>query len=171
MFAEAGLPTPKFSLECYDLAFPLLGRKFHHWGGRDIVMFKNKDQVKEMDYYIEFLPIDEEYRFHVVCGEIVSSSIKVGGDKRSTCRNLNSGWTFKETKKFLLPELPDLSMWAIRALGLHFGAVDIMVSKGKPYLLEINTAPGLIERRAKLYAKKLNQYITQHYKKIKEIGM
>lgn len=38
---------------------------------------------------------------------------------------------------------------AVKSLGLHFGAVDVVVAKGKPlmesevYVLEVNTAPGL----------------------------
>ena len=41
----------------------------------------------------------------------------------------------------------------IKALKLDFGAVDIIRAKnGKLYVLEVNTAPGLEERKLQIYA-------------------
>lgn len=159
-FRDFGLPIPNFSKNANDLNFPVLGRKFYHSCGTDIVFIKNPDNIVPCDYYIEFLPISDEYRYHVVCRQIVSATAKYGGDETAYCRNLKTGWRFKEIKSYEAhPHLPAYAKWATRALGLDFGAVDLIVSNNEPYLLEVNTAPGLIDRRAKLYAKRIKQYV------------
>ncbi|MCI0564781.1 MAG: hypothetical protein MN733_40460 [Nitrososphaera sp.] len=42
---------------------------------------------------------------------------------------------------------------AVKACGLHFGAVDLLWYNDAPYVLEVNTAPGLLPSEAKNYAK------------------
>ncbi|MCI0559049.1 MAG: hypothetical protein MN733_11175 [Nitrososphaera sp.] len=42
---------------------------------------------------------------------------------------------------------------AVKACGLEFGAVDLLWSNNDPYVLEVNTAPGLLPSEAKNYAK------------------
>ncbi len=42
---------------------------------------------------------------------------------------------------------------AVKACGLHFGAVDLLWSDNAPYILEVNTAPGLLPSEARNYAK------------------
>jgi len=165
IFKEAQLSVPNFSTCSTCLKYPMLGRKFHHSKGRDIKIIRNGDELRKVqcNYYIEFIPIKDEYRAHVVCDEVVSIAIKCGGDINAYCRNLKTGWIFKEStwrwKKDCL-EMPQIAIKAIKALGLDFGAVDIIISKqNKPYILEVNTAPGLIDRRAKIYAEILRAYI------------
>lgn len=152
-FRKYGLPTPEFSLDPTMLNFPLLGRGFYHSCGTDIVYIEGWDKFKWCDYYIEFMPVEDEYRYHIVGYQCVSASVKVGGNPNAVCRNLRTGWRFEEVESD--SSLETMSIFATRALGLHFGAVDIIISGGKPYLLEINTAPGLIDRRVRLYAKEI----------------
>lgn len=42
---------------------------------------------------------------------------------------------------------------AVKACGLNFGAVDLLWSNNAPYVLEVNTAPGLLPSEARNYAK------------------
>jgi D-alanine-D-alanine ligase-like ATP-grasp enzyme len=52
-----------------------------------------------------------------------------------------------------------LSVEAVAALGLDFGAVDIIEDKeGNFYVLEINTAPGLEGHTVTSYAKAFHGY-------------
>lgn len=152
-FMVNGLPRPNFAINPSALRRPLLGRKFYHSKGSDIVFIKEGQTIPKCDYYIEFMPVEDEFRYHIVGYQCVNASIKYGGDKKAYCRNLETGWKFKDVK--VDTSLYNLSLMAVKALGLDFGAVDIIISKGKPYLLEVNTAPGLIERRVKKYAKEL----------------
>lgn len=163
LFKEAGLPVPKSSTMASDLSFPMLGRRFKHSKGRDIIFIKKPSDMKKCDYYVEFLQVQEEYRFHVIGDKVISVGIKLGGNKDSYCRNLDSGWTFKESTwrwKRIKTRMDVIAIKAVQVLGLDFGAIDIIVSDGKPYILEVNTAMGLIERRAMLYANGILEYIT-----------
>ena len=53
----------------------------------------------------------------------------------------NVEWTDEPTKEAAYEEAEE----AVLALGLDFGAVDLVLCKdtGLPYVLEVNTAPGL----------------------------
>ena len=165
-FREFGLPVPNFSLNADKLKFPILGRRFYHACGTDIQFIGNMDSMVECEYYIEFIPVEDEYRYHVVCGKIVNASEKYGGNMKAYCRNLRTGWRYRDVKSYEVhPYVPDLAKWAIKALRLDFGAVDIITSNNYPYLLEVNTAPGIIQRRAELYAHKLKSYIRSVYGK------
>lgn len=60
----------------------------------------------------------------------------------------------------------DVALRAVRALGLHFGAVDIVVPRrGRAdvmtmpaYVLEVNTAPGMVGRTVQRYAEYFKAY-------------
>lgn len=63
-------------------------------------------------------------------------------------RNTKNGWVFTSridsVKSEYLSEAKDVAYKAILALGLHFGAADIIIDEeGHSKVLEINTAPGL----------------------------
>lgn len=171
LFKRAGLPVPMASINPNDLQYPMLGRRFFHSQGKDIVAFKSRNEyfsifphkyTSECDYYVQFIPVQHEYRVHVVCGEVVNIAVKVGGEKDVYCRNLKTGWTMKDSVGWMkkIPNLKEIAKKAVACLGLDFGAVDVLLGKdGKPYVLEVNTAPGLIERRADIYARIIRQHI------------
>jgi glutathione synthase/RimK-type ligase-like ATP-grasp enzyme len=65
-------------------------------------------------------------------------------------RNAANGWVFAVNDvRFTSPEIEEkvrsYSVAAVKALGLDFGAVDIIVNKKgtEAYVLEVNTAPGI----------------------------
>lgn len=162
LLKEWGLPTPKYSYDFRKLHLPILGRDRYHYGGTDILYYgRHMDISRNHDYYVEYLPIEEEYRYHVAFGEIINSAIKYGGDETSVNRNHTAGWVFKDTRQVEL--LATLSKAAVECLGLDFGAVDIIISKGKPYLLEVNTAPAMVERRMEKLARAINKEIGRGY--------
>lgn len=73
----------------------------------------------------------------------------------STVRNLDHGWIFAHNE-IVSPKEQTIGacVAACDAFGLHFGAVDVIeVDKGgQPYVLEINTAPGLEGSTVEFYA-------------------
>lgn len=166
-FDSIGLPVPKYSRDCKKLAFPMLGRDYYHSKGTDIVFINNAQDRHThylKDYYVQYIKPRNEYRVHVVGDKAINVAVKLNGDKKAICRNLSTGWVMNDSKNWqnLCTDLPNIAVKAIKALGLHFGAVDILLSEEcNPYILEVNTAPGLIERRAILYANAIRELIAR----------
>ena len=54
-----------------------------------------------------------------------------------------------------------MAIQACACINLNYGAVDIIYNKkqNKCYVLEINTAPGLINQTANLYANNFKEYL------------
>ena len=49
---------------------------------------------------------------------------------------------------------------SVKALGLDFGAVDFINVRGIPYILEVNTAPGLeVENRLDAYVRAIKENV------------
>ena len=96
-----------------------------------------------------------EYRVHVAGGEVIlyqKKSRRVNEDgevvtadgAEADVRNLASNWVYRTGNLERLERIEQLAVQAIDALGLDFGAVDIIKDEeGRVYVLEVNTAPGL----------------------------
>jgi glutathione synthase/RimK-type ligase-like ATP-grasp enzyme len=66
-------------------------------------------------------------------------------------RSNRKGWKFSSVKKYSKP-MADAAVKAVEALGLTFGAVDCCVdAAGNPFIIEVNTGPGLEETPFKAY--------------------
>ena len=50
------------------------------------------------------------------------------------------------------------SVAAVRSLGLDFGAVDVVERQNKAYVLEVNTAPGLVGTTLEKYVDAIREY-------------
>jgi glutathione synthase/RimK-type ligase-like ATP-grasp enzyme len=149
----------------------LLGRRVNHTQGKDIVFCLQTSDVaraltlptsERPDFFTAYIPTKREFRVHVFGNEVIKVSEKVLTDlskfKVSWIRNFENGFTFKNVTE-LVPQLKnqmnDLSIAAVQALGLDFGAVDVVLSDdGKLYVLEVNTGPSLSDNSVKEYATK-----------------
>lgn len=70
----------------------------------------------------------------------------------ATLKN-NIGWKFSKVTK-IDKKLEAEAIKSVSALGLQFGAVDCVIDvKGKPWIIEVNTGPGLEETPFKAYIK------------------
>jgi glutathione synthase/RimK-type ligase-like ATP-grasp enzyme len=101
----------------------------------------------------------EEYRIHVVHDDIVLAQRKARRFDRETVdwrvRNLANGFVFCMVDVADIPrDAREQSIMTVRALGIDFGAVDIIWNShyNRSYVLEVNCAPGLEERTAHAYA-------------------
>jgi len=102
--------------------------------------------------YTKYLKKTYECRVHVFQGRVIDAQIKRKKvtDRQeevfdTTIRNIHTGWVYCR-EDFILPEpTKELSIQAVAAVGLDFGAVDLIYNKhyNKFFILEINTAPGL----------------------------
>jgi hypothetical protein len=136
---------------------PMIFRRSNRHGANDFpYIVRINDQLdvgraNTYDYVMQYLIKKKEYRVHSFCGQTVriqQKRRKRGVEQNDAIRNLANGWVFcniKNSEWCTLPEgLSALGVKAVQALGLDFGAADIIQDKhGKLYVLEVNTAPGL----------------------------
>jgi glutathione synthase/RimK-type ligase-like ATP-grasp enzyme len=183
IMTEAGVPTVRWD-DCmlgsydefayaYEGSQTLYGRKFYHTKGKDIVTFKNHDSLDQFekflqsDFYTVKEEIQREYRVHAIRGETMCTlKYKVKGnggldpnpDNPDQCRNWDAGWWFTTVEG--TAALKEIGRMAVKCLGLDFGAVDIIQNtKGEYHVLEVNTAPGLDNRRRTWYCEQFNKII------------
>lgn len=161
-FRERGIRTPQiyFDIGKVPVRFSILKRDKEHSQGSDIVYIKSVyEKPVKGDYYTRYINKIAEYRVHVLGNKIVSISQKMPRNIKSTIIwSLKNGWYHVEYgkkwfQKLQYYRLARLGKKAVKTLGYDFGAVDIIMDKYfRLYVLEVNSAPGLIERRARLYA-------------------
>lgn len=116
--------------------------------------------------YTKFIPKTAEFRVHVFRGEVIDyiEKKKVAQDRRPENFNryvssVHQGWVFARTDVRDMTEVRQIAIRAVAALGLDFGAVDIVYYEGRPYVLEVNTAPGLSGTTLVRYANALRRYM------------
>lgn len=121
-------------------------------GGDGIVAVRRGQAFPEAPLYVEYIPKLEEYRVHVFCGVPihVQQKRKRGEATQSRderlIRNHDNGWVFCNMDLAVADiDMLELAVEAVEALGLDFGALDIIRGRddGEYYVLECNTAPGL----------------------------
>jgi glutathione synthase/RimK-type ligase-like ATP-grasp enzyme len=128
--------------------------------GRGIVVAKEEEAIIDAPLYVKYVEKRYEFRVHVVFNNVVkiqqkrrlsSESLAERGivERNKYIRNLDNGYIFStnidEGLGGFIEEMGDISIRAIGELNLNFGAVDIIIGRidDNPYILEVNTAPGL----------------------------
>lgn len=133
--------------------------------GRGIVICRTLPVV-EAPLYVKLVDKDKEFRVHACNGNVIDLQEKRrrngarnadGSRPDGLIRNIDNQWVFCRNGIIEPQGLRDLGVRAVQALGLLFGAVDIVHStrSGRLWVLEINTAPGLCETTATRYAQAL----------------
>lgn len=126
-------------------------------------IFREQDIVLCQSYVQK----NAEYRVHVLGGEVIDFQKKrreagaaEAGTASDTIRNHQNGWVYCRDNVELSERVKLHAIEAVAACGLDFGAVDIMtVTTGKPFVLEVNSAPGLSETTANKYARALVTFL------------
>jgi len=127
--------------------------------GRGIVIAKEVDQLVAAPLYVKYIRKEKEYRLHVFNGQIIDAVEKRRrqGFQENTnynkyIRSYEQGWLMARKGIALTDKTKEEAIKAVTALGLDFGAVDIVMGpKNKPYVLEVNTAPGLMGTTVQSY--------------------
>ena len=149
---DAGVPVPDFGEEPRS---GWLARLLHHREASDLLR-----DLREGDYYVEYVPCDVEFRIHVVDGVSARAGLKVPrtDDPHPRFRAWRAGWKITyggACQRVLTQAVRDVAKAAVRAVGYDFGAVDVVLRRdGRPVVLEVNSAPGLEGRTVEVYAKK-----------------
>lgn len=114
--------------------------------------------------YTQYVPKKEEYRVHIVDGAVIDVQRKglPQGLPRDNInwmiRNLANGFIFVRNDGKVVPgDVFTQALAAMDGSGLHFGAVDVIWNEkqGQAYVLEINTAPGLVGTTVENYSRAL----------------
>lgn len=109
--------------------------------------------------YTKYVKKKGEFRLHVIGNSVVDvqEKRKRNGGDHSLVRSHQNGYVYCREDVTVPEDAPDLAIRAVRALGLDFGAVDVIWNqkKGVSYCLEVNTAPGISETTAHIYAREL----------------
>lgn len=125
-------------------------------GGDGIQILSSVDDFPcQAPLYALYIPKKSEFRFHISHNSVFDIQRKmrrrdVPDDKVNwQVRNHNNGFIFGRGGEPIEPEVYEQvstnAKQAVRALGLDFGAVDVIWNEktSRAYVLEVNTAPGL----------------------------
>lgn len=157
-----GVPVPKFWLDSNSVTrgnndIILVRTQLQASCGDGIVVVRPAESIPSgHQLYVKYVSKLHEYRIHVVLGEaiLVQQKRKREGfeqdHNQSLIRNYDNGWVFAVNAitwqdSSTEAKVKAAAVKAVEVLGLDFGAVDIIVGKrdGNPYVLEVNTAPGI----------------------------
>lgn len=172
LFREHGVPMPNLygrgTILTHDgegrLLKPVVGRPNIHMKGRGFWLCKTIQDVERAlrgtrkkraaTHFMEYVEADREYRVHIFKGRSIRISEKGFMD---------------DSKKQYITRKPDrpvrklreAAKQAVAAVGLDFGAVDILArgeGNTEVWVLEVNAAPGLGGSMPALYAEAFRKW-------------
>ena len=157
-FKEANLAIPDFTTSMEEAkawiasgGVAVCRTLLNSHSGRGIVLSDGERPLVQAPLYVKYKKKRKEFRVHVFKGQTIDVAEKrkrrVDRDTPfdGYVRNLANGWVYCRGDVVRPHDLDGLAVAACNALGLDFGAVDIIWNEheNKSYLLEVNTAPGL----------------------------
>lgn len=149
----------------------IYGRSRRGFGGKDIVVYDPfnywgdklpTEPSRHHDWFSTYVNANREVRIHVADGKVIRtqgkyndnpSQNRVTASGYELIRNYQHGYRFRAPREQLHRNRRDAAIHAIQALGLDFGAVDMLLSsKDSGSILEVNTAPACSPLTARCYA-------------------
>lgn len=131
--------------------------------GRGIHVLKQGMTIPHATLYTKGI-VGDEYRVYVFDGVVIDYTKKVPlrSNADSTIKSHGNGWTFARNVERRL-SIETEAVKAVQALGLDFGAVDIITfGKTGVRVLEVNTAFGQIDggRTTEVFINAIKRWIT-----------
>jgi predicted ATP-grasp superfamily ATP-dependent carboligase len=116
-----------------------IGRPDLHSKGRWIYQYGDREKKKHpATHWLKWIDAKKEFRVHVIDGEVIKLQ-----EKQPIGNYIEGESYFSYPHDFKYKKtLRDIAVRSVEALGLDFGAVDILWDDSF-YILEINTAPCL----------------------------
>jgi glutathione synthase/RimK-type ligase-like ATP-grasp enzyme len=139
----------------------------HSGEGIEIVPHDNLAHIlPEAPLYVKYIPKTDEFRIHVFQGDAFFVQRKarkkeVPDEKVNwKIRNHQNGFIYAHQDVVVSEIARGEAVAAVAALGLDFGAVDMIYNKkqDKYYVLEVNTAPGLQGETLDRYVQKFKEF-------------
>lgn len=153
---DAGVIVPEFTTsrsvaEGYLSSGKVYQRtKLTGHSGEGIVVAETASDLVDAPLYVKALPErHREYRAHVFNNEVILLQQKkrrsdYDGTINNEVRNHSGGWIYAVNDVTPVSDYAKSdAVLAVQALGLDFGAVDIVTNGDHHWILEVNTAPGL----------------------------
>ena len=117
--------------------------------GQGIVVTEAGNEVGHCPLYVKYKKKKAEYRVHTShwCTiDVQQKRKRQGGVENTKIRNHTNGWVFCHDNVNPPDDVLKQAKDAVFALGLHFGAVDVIWNEHeqKAYVLEVNTAPPIV---------------------------
>lgn len=140
--------------------------KLNGHSGEGIVLADKQEALVDAPLYTAYIPKKEEYRLHVHNGQVFFVQRKARNKEipdenvNWKIRNHGNGFIFAH-KDVDVPEVAkQAAIMSVQALGLDFGAVDIIYGVDRKwYVLEVNTACGLEGTTLEKYVEEFKQYL------------
>lgn len=177
---SSGVAVPQFTIseqtanEWVQLGHTVIERHILRGNSGEGIRIVNLDDDSVENYitpaplYTKFVPKMTEFRVHVFRGRVIDICEKKKRSSENRPENFNRyicstevGWVFARNNIRDIPAVKDIAIRAVAALGLDFGAVDVMYHEDRPLVLEVNTAPGLMGTTLVNYANAFRRYIGQ----------
>lgn len=116
--------------------------------------------------YVKYIKKQQEYRVHVFNGSVIDVQRKMrrtdtpDEDVNWQVRNHSNGFIFGREGVELSPTALTMCVASVQALGLDFGAVDMIHNERSDtyYVLEVNTACGLTGTTLEKYKTAILEY-------------
>jgi glutathione synthase/RimK-type ligase-like ATP-grasp enzyme len=144
--------------------------KLNGHSGAGIVVAARSEDVPDAPLYTLYIKKTKEFRVHVAFNEVIDVQAKrkrqeVPNDQVDyAIRNHHTGWVYCRENIEEPEELRAMALETVKAMGLDFGAVDIIYNQhyNQCYVLEVNTAPGLegtsVEVYKQAFLKEISKY-------------
>lgn len=164
---------PDEAKKWYDEGVIVFGRAKLRASGGDGIFVMDKSEEENYPFrkagfplYVKYIPKKDEYRVHFVNGQIIDfqrKALRSDANPEETnwkVRNLANGFVFIRSDVELPPSVKEQAEKVIAALSLDFGAIDIIYNekRQRSYVLEVNTAPGLMGTTLENYATAFEAY-------------
>jgi len=176
--SKAGVSElPKFATSRTDVNWKgvtVVRHKLTGHSGEGIEICNDTIDLPDAPLYVQYIKKEQEFRIHVgrVAGEtkIIAVQRKArdlsipDGQVNWQVRNHCNGFIFAREGANPTDSTLQAACDALRASGLDFGAVDVIYNQkeGKPYVLEINTAPGLEGQTVEDYANFFRSFVQRN---------
>jgi glutathione synthase/RimK-type ligase-like ATP-grasp enzyme len=128
-----------------------------------LVLVTDEADLVDAQLYTRYIKKREEYRIHVMRGEIIDRQRKARRTDHDSpdwqVRTHANGFVYAREDCHPDPTVDTAALEAVESVGLDFGAVDVIWNADSrlPYVLEVNTAPGLEGSSPGIYATNLRR--------------
>lgn len=178
MFANSNIPTPEWTRDAavakqwlVDGDIVLSRTLLNSHSGRGIIINHpgGDNNLVRAPLYVKYKKKRKEFRVHVFNGQVIDLAEKrrFRQERRDESfvglvRNHGNGWAFCRNDVVEPAGLRDLAIQSVAALGLNFGACDIIWNEkeNRCYTLEVNTAPGLEGTTLERYSQAVARLVT-----------